>query len=85
MIQAWKELASYTEQNMHRYVRNHPLIIVIIIALSIISIVLGYLLGGLVGLRIGIIVAILNWWLTPYARQTIVEIRSSADKEKNTN
>ncbi len=71
MIAAWKELASFTKQNVNTYVKSNPIIIAIVIALTIISILTGYFLGGLTGLRTGAFLAILIWWLTPYARETI--------------
>lgn len=85
MIQAWREFASFTEKNPYKYIRNHPKVIAISIVLSIISITVGYLIGGSVGLRIGIIVAILNWWLTPYTREAIVEIRSLEENKNKSN
>ena len=84
MIHAWKEFAAFTEQNVQGYIRNNYKIIAIIAVLTIISILAGYLLGGLTGLRIGIFAAILNWWLTPYARETLVEIKSGRDKGTET-
>lgn len=72
-IEAWKGLASFTKKNVNTYIRNNPIIIAIIIVLTVVSILGGYLIGGLAGLRIGIFLAILIWWLTPYARETIKE------------
>lgn len=80
MIHAWKEFATFTEQNVQRQIRNNYKIIAIIAVVTIISILGGYLLGGLTGLRIGIFAAILNWFLTPYARETFVEIKSWDNK-----
>lgn len=80
MIEAWKELDSITKRGVNTYVRNNPIIIAIIIILTLISILGGYLIGGTEGLRVGLFLAILCWWLTPYARETIVEMKSWKDK-----
>jgi len=76
MIHAWKEFAAFTEQNVQGHIRNNYKIIAIIAIVTITSILGGYLLGGLTGLRIGIFAAILNWFLTPYARETIKEFKN---------
>ena len=76
---AWKELASLAKQNVNTYIRNNPVIIAIIIVLTIVSIIGSYLIGGLNGLYFGIFLAILIWWLTPYARETIREIGRRED------
>ena len=75
MIRAWEEFITFTEQNVKGHIRNNYKIIAIIAVLTIASVLVGYFLGGLTGLRIGMFIAILNWWLTPYARETIREIR----------
>ncbi len=80
MTEAWKEFASFTKQNVNTYVKSNPIIIAIIMGLTIISILGGSLIGGLTGLRIGIFLAVLIWWLTPYARETIKEIKSGGKK-----
>jgi hypothetical protein len=73
-------VVSVSAQKIHKYKKKHPRFIAISIAVTIISLVVGYLFGGLVGLLIGIIVAVLNWWLTPHAMETITEITSWGDK-----
>ena len=75
---------SYSAQKVHKYTKKHPWFFSISIVLTIISPILGYLLVGLVGLLIGIILAILNWWLTPHAREAIVEITRLGDGGRKT-
>jgi len=69
---------------VHEYTKKHPRFIAISIALTIISSLVGYLLGNLVGLLIGIVVAILNWWLTPHAIETIREITYLGNRARET-
>ncbi|GAH50736.1 unnamed protein product, partial [marine sediment metagenome] len=85
MTQAWKELAIYEAQKAPTYIKNHPVLIAIIVVLNILSILIGYFTGGSDGLRIGIILAIILWWLTPYGRETIVRVKSLDNKDKNRN
>lgn len=74
---------SHSAQKIHKYIINHPIFIVISIVLTIISLSVGYLLDdALVGLLIGIILAILNLWLTPRVKETIVEITHLGDTGK---
>jgi len=74
---------SHSAQKVHKYTKKHPLLTAISIALTIISPIVGYLLDdALVGLLIGIILAILNLWLTPHVKETIVEITHLGDKGK---
>ena len=72
--------ASVSVQHVHKYTKKHPRFIAISIAVTVTALVLGYRLGGLLGLLIGVIAAILNWWLTPRAIQTIQEIRHYGEK-----
>ena len=74
--------ASLNVQKVHKYTKKHSWFISISIVFTIISLSVGYLLGALVGLLIGIIAAMLNWWLTPHAIETIVEITHLGDKGK---
>ena len=71
---------SVSAQHVHKYTKKHPRFIAISIAVTATAIILGYRLGGLCGLLIGIIAAILNWWLTPRAIQTIQETRHYGEK-----
>ena len=84
ITEAWKELESFTKQKVKTYVRNNPVIIVIIIVLTVAAVLVGYFIGGKDGLSIGIIVAILCWWLTPYARETIKETKNDQTTEGGT-
>ena len=76
--------ASLIAQKTHKYTKKHPLFIGISVVFTIISLSVGYLLGAWAGLLIGIIVAMLNWWITPHAMKTIVEITHLGNKERET-
>jgi thiamine transporter ThiT len=77
---AIKLAVSVSAQKVHKYTKKHPRFIAISIVVTVTALVLGYHLGGLFGLLIGIIAAVLNWWLTPRAIQTIQEIRHYGEK-----
>lgn len=79
IIKAWREFDSFAKQGVSTYIRHNPILIAIIIVLTILSILFGYLNGGLAGLGTGVFLAILIWWLTPYSKETIKEIK----KEEN--
>ena len=77
-IESWKHLDALEKKFERTYVKYNMTVTVVTIFMSLAAPVTGYYFGDEKGLWIGVALSVLIWWLSPFARETIVE---KSDKE----